>query len=150
MLEWVVVRLRPKTKNIVYIREEADVVTIDYARESNGNEQLMTLIRLTQAQIDKLRERRLARNMYVSPRCSASMKLEARDKKPNTCWHCLSWSINSEFEDVCGLVEEYGYDIIPIADRILMVTLWHQVQSRVKGLVLIHNSEHSAQPVPLP
>ncbi|KAG1081979.1 hypothetical protein G6F42_022737 [Rhizopus arrhizus] len=52
-----------------------------YAQKSHGNKAISTLIRLLQDQVDKLRNRCLARKVFVSSRCSAAMPLEAREKK---------------------------------------------------------------------
>lgn len=57
------------------------MVTIGYAQNSHGNKAISTLIRLLQDQVDKLRNRCLARKVFVSSRCSAAMPLEAREKK---------------------------------------------------------------------
>lgn len=63
-----------------HVNEEADVVTIGYARKSRGNEAISTRVRLLQLQVDKLRDRYFARKVFVSSRRSADMNLEVRDK----------------------------------------------------------------------
>lgn len=64
-----------------HVDEAADVVTIGYARKSYGNEAVSTRVRLLQLQVDKLRDRCLAKKVFVSSRCSAAMPLEVRDRK---------------------------------------------------------------------
>ncbi|RCH80408.1 hypothetical protein CU097_004672, partial [Rhizopus azygosporus] len=70
-----------KAAYVRHVEEEANVATIGYARKSYGNENMTTRARLLQSQVERLRGRCLARKVFVSSRCSASMPLEDCDKK---------------------------------------------------------------------
>ncbi|ORX46051.1 hypothetical protein DM01DRAFT_1272633, partial [Hesseltinella vesiculosa] len=86
---WVLKRSYQVTINfreafVQHVRSTPDIATIGYARKSFGKESPIKRTQLLQSMIEKLRSRCLARKVYVSPRCSASMPLNDRDRKADS------------------------------------------------------------------